>query len=95
VYRGASLVAVVDFGDFCAGDPATDLAGGLLALPFDALTDFFDAYGTWDKALLQRTIGWALLFGLMFTSLGHSDRPSYLGVGRLALANAAELARQI
>ena len=42
-------MGVVDVGDHCAGEPATDLAGGLLTLPFDALPDFLDAYGPVDQ----------------------------------------------
>jgi aminoglycoside phosphotransferase (APT) family kinase protein len=92
VYRDEELVGVVDFGDLCAGDPATDLAGGLMSLPYQHLYEFFSTYGMPDEATLQRTIGWAFFFGLFMTSLGLSDRPSYLDVGRRALANASTLA---
>lgn len=91
LYRNGALVGVVDFGDVCAGDPAVDLAGGLLSLPFESLQEFFDAYEECDEATLRRTIGWAVLFGVMFLSLGRT-RTSYLSIGQLALANAQELA---
>ncbi len=94
VYRDGELVGVVDFGDLGAGDPATDLAGGLLSLPYDALDSFFAAYGIRDDAMLWRTIGWAVLFGVMAASLGR-DRPTYLDVGRRGLANAASLAAHL
>jgi aminoglycoside phosphotransferase (APT) family kinase protein len=93
VYRDGELVGVIDFGDLCAGDPATDLAGGLMSLPLSALDDFFGAYGSVDGATLQRTIGWALLFGVLMVSLGVEGRPSYLRVGQRTLANVAELAK--
>jgi aminoglycoside phosphotransferase (APT) family kinase protein len=91
LYRDGRLVGVVDFGDLCAGDPACDLAGALLSLPFSALDEFFSVYGTCDEATVARTIGWATLFGVFFVSLGRTERPRYGPVGQLALANAARL----
>lgn len=93
VYQGTSLVGVVDFGDLCAGDPATDLAGGLLLLPLGALEEFFFEYGVTDDATLQRTIGWAVHFGVLMAALGLVSRPSYLAPGLRALENAAALGR--
>lgn len=95
IFREAELVGVVDFGDLCAGDPATDLAGGLLSLPLAHVDTFFSAYGDVDKATSWRTIGWALLFGLMMVSLGLTERASYLEVGRRGLENAAALAESL
>jgi len=95
LYRDGALVGVVDFGDLCAGDPATDLAGGLMSLPYEVLRDFFDSYESLDVATLRRTIGWAVFFGVFFVSLGISDRPSYKSIGKLALANAAHLAKDL
>ncbi len=92
LYQDHQLVGVVDFGDLCAGDPATDLAGGLMALPFEALDEFFSTYGPLDDATLWRTVGWATHFGVLMTSLGLLSHPSYLAVGRLSLDNAARLA---
>ncbi len=92
IYRDGALVGVVDFGDLCAGDPSTDLAGGFLALNADALDTFIDAYGGLDQATLWRTIGWATYFGVMMTSLGLAGRSTYSLVGRLALENAAHVA---
>jgi aminoglycoside phosphotransferase (APT) family kinase protein len=92
LYRERELVGIVDFGDLCAGDPATDLAGGLMSLPYEALDDFFDAYGVLDNATMWRTIGWAIHFGVLFASLGVVSRSSYLAVGQLSLGNAARLA---
>jgi aminoglycoside phosphotransferase (APT) family kinase protein len=92
IFREKQLIGVVDFGDLCAGDPATDLAGGLLTLPYGELATFFDAYGTDDDATLARTIGWAVLFGTMMVGLGRTSRPRYMRVGQRALDNAARLA---
>jgi aminoglycoside phosphotransferase (APT) family kinase protein len=95
IVRDEALVGVIDFGDLCAGDPATDLAGGLLALPFDYLETFFRAYGALDAAMIRRTLGWALHFGLMFTLLETSDDPTYGPIGRRAISNALEYAHSL
>ncbi len=95
VFRDRHLVGVVDFGDLCAGDPATDLAGGLLALPYDALETFFAEYGVVDDEMLARTIGWAIVFATIMIGLGRSSRPRYTRVGRLALENATRLSASL
>jgi aminoglycoside phosphotransferase (APT) family kinase protein len=95
LYLDGALVGVVDFGDLCAGDPACDLAGGLMALPHSALDTFFSTYGLRDDATVARTIGWAALFGVFFLSLGRVTRPSYRPIGELALANAVQMARDL
>ena len=92
LYRDHTLVGIVDFGDLCAGDPATDLASGLMTLPFEMLDEFFSAYGPLDGATMWRTVGWATHFGVLMASLGLLSRPSYLAVGQLSLDNARRLA---
>jgi aminoglycoside phosphotransferase (APT) family kinase protein len=94
VFRDGRLVGVVDFGDLCAGDPATDIAGALLTLPYDALEAFFAVYDVTD-ATLARAIGWAIIFGTMMVSLGQASRPRYLKVGRRALENATRLSTSV
>jgi aminoglycoside phosphotransferase (APT) family kinase protein len=88
IFRDDILVGVIDFGDMCAGDPATDLAGNFLTLPFESIDDFFGAYGPVDDATLVRTLGWAVHFGLMFVLLGASDEPTYGPIGQRAIENA-------
>lgn len=93
VVAGGTLVGVVDFGDLCAGDPATDLAGGWLLLPAEHLAAFEAAYGGVDDAVRRRTRGWAVLFGLLLLGLGLTDRPTYEAPGRRALTNAVSALR--
>ena len=88
IFRDDLLVGVIDFGDLCAGDPATDLAGGFLALPFEAIDEYLCEYGTVDEATLRRALGWAVHFGLMFVLLGEADEPTYGPIGHRAIANA-------
>jgi aminoglycoside phosphotransferase (APT) family kinase protein len=84
---GGALAAVLDFGDLCRGDPATDLAAIWLALPETSFGEFWPAYGQVNRALLDRSRGWAVLFGLMLLDLGIRGRRSYEKVGRTALDN--------
>jgi aminoglycoside phosphotransferase (APT) family kinase protein len=92
IFRDDTLIGVIDFGDLCAGDPATDLAGGFLALPLESIDEFLRSYGGVDEAMFQRTLGWAVHFGLMFILLGESDEPSYGPIGHRAIANALAFA---
>ena len=79
------ISAVLDFGDLCAGDPATDLAGAWLMFEAPARRALLSAYGTPDPGIVMRAAGWAALFGLMLLELGLEGRPSYEAVGRAAL----------
>ena len=82
---GGTLSAVLDFGDLCAGDPATDGAGAWLLLPSSALPTFMKTYGV-DAELERRAVGWALLFALMLIAIGIDGRSTYKRVGHEALA---------
>jgi aminoglycoside phosphotransferase (APT) family kinase protein len=95
IFQGDVLVGVIDFGDLSAGDPATDLAGGFLALPVESIDEYLAAYGPIDDATLQRTLGWAVHFGLMFILLGSSDEPTYGPLGRRAVENAIAFSRTL
>jgi aminoglycoside phosphotransferase (APT) family kinase protein len=88
--EGGALAAVIDFGDLCAGDPATDLAGAWMLLPASALATFTTTYGDVDPELERRALGWVIAFALMLVAIGLDGRPSYEAVGRSALAKASE-----
>lgn len=89
------LAAIIDFGDICGGDPATDLAGAWMLLPAPAIEAFTDAYGPVDGDLEQRSLGWAALFGVILLEIGLRDRPTYATVGRATLAKAILRSDQI
>lgn len=82
---GGTVSAVIDFGDLCAGDPATDLAGGWLLLATDGRKAMLSSYEKRDEGLLRRAAGWATLFALMLWEIGLDGRPTYEAVGRTAL----------
>lgn len=83
-----TLAAVVDFGDLCAGDPATDLAAAWMLLPPSTMPLFDAACGGLGPDLVHRSLGWAVLFASMLLAIGLDDRPSYETVGRSTIANA-------
>jgi len=85
-----TLSGVVDFGDMCAGDPATDIAAFWMLLPTSSWPAFLDAYGELAPDTERRSLGWAVLLALMLIGIGLADRPSYAVVGRSALRRAIE-----
>jgi aminoglycoside phosphotransferase (APT) family kinase protein len=91
---GGTLAAVIDFGDLCAGDPATDLAGAWMLLPLPAFGAFSSAYGRVDADLVRRSQGWAVALALMLLDIGLEGRPTYERVARSTLARVIVEARQ-
>lgn len=72
------LAGIIDFGDLCAGDPATDLSVAWMVGAPGVRGDHDDA--TWGRAK-----GWALVFGLLL--LAHStDVPAFAALGRRTVA---------
>jgi aminoglycoside phosphotransferase (APT) family kinase protein len=82
------LSGVLDFGDLCAGDPATDLACGWLLLDRPGRERMREVLAVGD-ATWARGRGWALFFGLMF--LAHSvDSPVNGAIGRRTLSQVLD-----
>ncbi|WP_086821593.1 aminoglycoside phosphotransferase family protein [Allokutzneria sp. NRRL B-24872] len=95
IVRAGSLAGVIDFGEMCAGDPATDLSAAWILLPEGSALRFFDAYGDVDEATLARARGWAVLRALGLISIGRNGRlglpggkPTWEPAGRVALERA-------
>lgn len=74
VVRDGMLAGVIDFGDMCAGDPATDLSAAWILLPAGAASRFFDAYAQADEATITRARGWAVLRALGLIGIGRNGR---------------------
>jgi aminoglycoside phosphotransferase (APT) family kinase protein len=103
VTRDGQLAGIVDFGELCAGDPATDLSAAWLLLPDGAAARFFAAYagpdgGPADAATVERARGWALLRGLSLVGIGHNGvlglpggKPTWEPGGYQALNRALQL----
>ncbi|MGW6155046.1 aminoglycoside phosphotransferase family protein [Streptomyces sp. NPDC055144] len=96
VVSGGALSGVVDFGELCAGDPATDLAAGWHLLPAPAIPVFLDTYGGAgggaDEAMIRRARGWAVLSALSLVAIGQAGerglpggKPTWGRAGRLTL----------
>ncbi|GAA3001503.1 aminoglycoside phosphotransferase family protein [Actinokineospora diospyrosa] len=95
VVRDGTLAGVIDFGDMCAGDPATDLSAAWILLPPGTADRFFDSYGDADEATIARARGWAVLRALHLISIGRNGRlglpggkPTWEPAGRAALDRA-------
>jgi aminoglycoside phosphotransferase (APT) family kinase protein len=95
VVSGGTLSGVLDFGELCAGDPATDLSAAWLLLPAGAAARFFEAYALADEATIQRARGWAVLRALSLIGIGLNGerglpggKPTWLPAGRAALERA-------
>lgn len=92
VISDGTLSGVIDFGELCAGDPATDLAAAWLLLPRGAAARFFDAYANADAATIRRARGWAVLWAVSLIGIGQAwerglpgGRPTWGRAGRTAL----------
>ncbi|SFS07015.1 Predicted kinase, aminoglycoside phosphotransferase (APT) family [Microbacterium sp. cf046] len=85
VARGSELVAIIDFGDVTAGDPAYDLAVAWLAFESAGRTAFIEAVGDrYDAATWARAHGWAAAFTLVLLDQS-DDNPEYAMLGAEAL----------
>jgi aminoglycoside phosphotransferase (APT) family kinase protein len=74
VVRDGTLCGLIDFGDMCAGDPATDLSAAWLLLPAGTAPRFIGTYANADSATIQRARGWAVLRALHLISIGRNGR---------------------
>lgn len=82
------ISGILDFGDLCAGDPATDLACGWLLLDQQGRQRMREVLAVGDAAW-ARARGWALFFGLMF--LAHSaDSRLNAAIGRRTLSQVLD-----
>ncbi|MGO9934935.1 MAG: aminoglycoside phosphotransferase family protein [Steroidobacteraceae bacterium] len=86
----ARLSAVIDWGDLCKGDCATDLAAIWMWLPTgESRAMAMNAYGA-STATWQRAKGWAVLFGMVLLETGLAGNPSCAAMGERILRNLVE-----
>jgi aminoglycoside phosphotransferase (APT) family kinase protein len=80
------LSAVIDWGDLCRGDRATDLAAFWMLLPgAKAQAVAMEAYGDAPEGTWARARGWAVGFGAVLVDAGITDDPSYAVMGEKVL----------
>lgn len=87
--QNGSFAGVIDWGDVCAGDPATDLAAIWGLLPdrqarAAAIADYAP-----DDELLSRARGWAVFFGVVLYDAGRINNPRHMAVGEAILRRLA------
>lgn len=80
------IVAVIDWGDVCGGDVATDLAAFWMLFDRPARERALAAYGNIDAATLTRAKGWAVFFGVVLLDTGLAGDPQHAKVGAATLA---------
>lgn len=82
-----SLSGVIDFGDLCGGDPASDLATAWLMFDAPARARFreqCDRSGIYDAAIWPRAWAWAIGLACAFT-LSSDNMPALAGIARHGL----------
>lgn len=83
VVHNGDLAAVIDWGDICAGDRATDLAGAFMLVPDHV--ELVKQHAGANDAAWQRARGWAANFAAVY--LAHSDDDAVMAlVGQRLLA---------
>ncbi|MDJ0665469.1 MAG: aminoglycoside phosphotransferase family protein [Acidimicrobiia bacterium] len=82
------IAGVIDWGDICVGDPATDLSVAWMLFPDSTHDDFRRAYGPISEATWERARGWAIFFGVVMVDAGASDDPVWARAGARTLARA-------
>jgi aminoglycoside phosphotransferase (APT) family kinase protein len=87
---GGKLSAVIDWGDLCRGDRATDLAAFWMLLPSArARAVAMETYGEVPEGTWARARGWAVSFGAVLVDAGIMDDPSYAVMGEYVLRQIA------
>ena len=77
---GDRLAAVIDFGDLCSGDPATDLGVAWMLFTPEHRSTFRGAVGEPDDATWARGRGWALAIALALLA-NSADNPPFERLG--------------
>ena len=86
VVEAGRLTAVVDFGDLCSGDPASDLAVAWMLIPAEHRDAFRAAVGAGDdEHLWTRGRAWALAIGVSLLAAS-ADNPAYAAMAERTLA---------
>lgn len=85
VVRDGRLAAVLDFGDLCAGDPATDLTIAWDLFGVEGRAALRAAAGV-DDDTWRRGLGWGLTIGLAVVR-SSADNPAYTAFGRRAITS--------
>ncbi len=88
IVRDRAVVAIIDWGDLCIGDRATDLAAAWMLFPSEVHADFSAAYGPISDDTWERARAWAIFFGVIMVDAGSTDDPAWAARGRETLRRA-------
>lgn len=89
--QNGAITGIIDWGDICVGDPATDLASAWVLFPEESSRqELWGAYGDVSEATRQRAKGWALIFGLVLLDTGLVDNPRNAAIGKKILTRLAD-----
>lgn len=87
VAKNGQITAIIDWGDFALGDPATDLAiFWMLFSDKKIREEALQTYGA-EAPLIKRAIGWAIFFGTILLDVGQGGDELFYNIGTLTLAN--------
>ena len=82
----STISGIIDWGDICVGDPATELASFWTVLPTrEARLRAMKAYGPLSGATLCRARAWAAFFGTILLDTGLTDHPQHAAMGAAIL----------
>lgn len=86
--RDGKIAAVLDWGDLCAGDRASDLASVWMVFHSrEARAAMKAACGDLSEATWARARGWAALYAVMLLDAGLEDDPRMAQIARRTIAN--------
>ena len=89
--ENGAIAGIIDWGDITSGDIATDLASiWMLFSERNARQQAIAEYGNVSDATLQRTKGWAILFGVVLLDTGLVDHPRHAVMGERILRRVSE-----
>jgi len=71
IAESGRITGLIDWGDLCVGDPATDLASGWMLFGRVERERFFATYGA-DVPMRRRAAGWATLFAVLLVACGEA-----------------------
>jgi len=83
------LSAIIDWGDVCQGDCATDLASVWMLLPDARSRERAKTRYGGDDGLWRRARAWAVFFGAVLLDTGLVDHPRHAAMGERTLRNVA------
>jgi aminoglycoside phosphotransferase (APT) family kinase protein len=88
--REGRITGVVDWGDICSGDRATDLAAVWMLISDRGARERAILEYHPDAATVLRAKGWAVVFAALLMDTGLQDRPRHAAIGDATLRRLHE-----